>query len=43
MSGSGLDAPTMSADPHNNRHIFCTAEDARLVPLAECAGYTGKK
>ena len=30
--GSGRDAPTVSADLHNNRHIFCTAEDARLVP-----------
>ena len=28
MNGSGLDAPTVSADPHSNRHIFCTAEDA---------------
>src|SRR6516225_11540230 len=28
-NGGGLDAPTVSADLHNNRHIFCTAEDAR--------------
>ena len=32
MNGSDLDAPSVSADTHNTRHFFCTAEDARLVP-----------
>jgi len=33
MNGSDLDAPSVSADTHNTRHFFCTAEDARLVPI----------